>query len=73
MDQGLTNISICVAANTESGSMNSKDINLYVMQQIREHKIHEDIVRIFEKTHVPFMTNVLGSNFHPSSYQAMIA
>ena len=53
--------------------MNNSDVNVYVMQQIKEHKITDEIIRKFENTHVPFMSNTPGSNFRPSAYQAMIA
>ena len=39
LDRGLKNMSICLAANTESGSMNNSEVNLYVMYQMNEHKI----------------------------------
>ena len=35
--------------------MNNSDVNVYVMQQIKEHKITDELIKKFEKTHIPFM------------------
>lgn len=53
--------------------MNNSEVNVYVMQQMNEHKIPHEIISRFEKTHVPFMSKVVESNFRPSAYQAMVA